>query len=154
MTLTKSEAEHFYQLWFPLLDYVNSNYRVCPEIETIDPGQGIDSDKAKAIANYLWSHSEIIDEYLSTAELTCEDSHILAGWKQCRPGRYILERHLKKGSVFISVEDESVYMVKGLLFTWEEMVGKAPLLLNAVLLPFQGCIVSDGISYTLQQKGG
>ena len=69
----------------------------------------------------------------------------MAGWKRCKPGRYILERHLKKGSVFISAEDGGVYMVKGLCSTWEEMLGETPVLLDAVLIPFRDSIISDGL---------
>ena len=145
MRLEQSDAELFYQLWFPLLDFVNRKYHVCPEIETIDPSQGVDVCVAKKIADYLWSHTGVIEEYLSAAELPKEYAQIVAGWKQCKPGRYILERHLKKGSVFISTEDESVYMVKGLFSTWEEMLGDSPVLLDAVLIPFRGSIISDGL---------
>ena len=145
MRLEQSEAELFYQLWFPLLDFVNRMYHVCPETEKIDPSQGVDPRDAKAIANYLWSHTEVIEEYLAVAELPNEYAQIVAGWKQCKPGRYILERHLKKGSVFISVEDEAVYMVKGLFSTWSEMLGNSPVLLDAVLLPFRDSIISDGL---------
>ena len=145
MRLEQSEAELFYQLWIPLLDFVNRMYHVCPETEKIDPSQGVDPRDAKAIANYLWSHTEVIEEYLAVAELPNEYAQIVAGWKQCKPGRYILERHLKKGSVFISVEDETVYMVKGLFSTWSEMLGNSPVLLDAVLLPFLDSIISDGL---------
>ena len=145
MRLEQSEAALFYQLWFPLLDYVNRKYHVCPEMETIDQEQGVDARDAKTIADYLWSHTEVIDEYLAVAELPNEYAQIVAGWKQCKPGRYILERHLKKGSVFISVEDETVYMVKGLFSTWAEMLGESPVLLDAVLIPFRDSIISDGL---------
>ena len=145
MRLEQSDAELFYQLWIPLLDFVNRMYHVCPETEKIDPSQGVDPRDAKAIANYLWSHTEVIEEYLAVAELPNEYAQIVAGWKQCKSGRYILERHLKKGSVFISVEDETVYMVKGLFSTWSEMLGNSPVLLDAVLLPFLDSIISDGL---------
>ena len=118
---------------------------MCPETETIDQRQGVDACDAKKIADYLWSHTEVIDEYLAVAELPNEYAQIVAGWKQCKPGRYILERHLKKGSVFISVEDEAVYMAKGLFSTWSEMLGNSPVLLDAVLLPFLDSIISDGL---------
>lgn len=36
-------------------------------------------------------------------------------------------------------------MVKGLFSTWEEMLGKSPVLLDAVLIPFRGSIISDGL---------
>ena len=127
------------------MDFVNRMYHVCPETEKIDPSQGVDPRDAKAIANYLWSHTEVIEEYLAVAELPNEYAQIVAGWKQCKPGRYILERHLKKGSVFIAAEDEAVYMVKGLFSTWSEMLGNSPVLLDAVLLPFRDSIISDGL---------
>ena len=124
---------------------MNRKYHVRPETETIDQEQGVDARDAKAIADYLWSHTEVLEEYLTVAELPNEYAQIVAGWKQCKPGRYILERHLKKGSVFISAEDGAIYMVKGLFSTWVEMLGEAPVLLDAVLIPFRGSIISDGL---------
>ena len=145
MRLEQSDAELFYQLWFPLLDFVNRKYHVCPKTGTIDQKHGVDACGAKAIADYLWSHIEVIEEYLAAAKLPNEYAQIVAGWKQCKSGRYILERHLKKGSVFISAEDGAVYMVKGLFSTWAEMLGESPVLLDAVLIPFRGSIISDGL---------
>lgn len=145
MRLERSDAELFYQLWFPLLDFLNRKYHVCPHAGRIDKRHGVDACDAKVIADYLWSHIAVIEEYLAEAELPNEYAEIVAGWKRCKPGRYILERHLKKGSVFISAEDGEVYMVKGLFSSWSEMLGEAPVLLDAVLIPFRGSIISDGL---------
>ena len=145
MTLEKQDAELFYQLWFPLLDYVNQKYQVCPSMGTIDRNRGVDAADAKKVANYLWSHTEVLQEYLAQADLSEELAQIVAGWAQCKPGKYIMERHLKKGTVFISEDDQTVYMVKGLFSTWEEMLGKGPVLLDAVLIPFKDTIISDGL---------
>ena len=145
MRLERSDAELFYRLWFPLLDFANSKYHVCPEAGPIDQELGVDACDAKAIADYLWSHIGVIEEYLAVAKLPDEYTRIVAGWKQCKAGRYIWERHLKKGSVFISAEDGAVYMVKGLFSTWAEMLGECPVLLDAVLIPFRDSIISDGL---------
>ena len=145
MLLEKQDAELFYQLWFPLLNFVNQKYQIRPQLKRIDRRETIDVSDAMAIASYLWAHTGIIDEYLSSTELPEEHVQIIAGWKQCKPGKYIVERHLKSGSVFISEKDQKVYMVKGLFSTWEEMLGKGPVLLNAVLLPFRDSIISDGL---------
>ena len=145
MRLEQSDAELFYQLWFPLLDFVNRKYHVCPKTGTIDQKHGVDACDAKAIADYLWSHTGVIEEYLAVAELPNEYAQNVAGWKPCKSGRYILERHLKKGSVFISAEDGAVYVVKGLFSTWAEMLGESPVLLYAVLIPFRDSIISDGL---------
>ena len=57
MTLEKQDAELFYELWFPLLDFVNQKYRVCPGTGTIDRSRGVDAADAKKIADYLLSHT-------------------------------------------------------------------------------------------------
>ncbi len=111
MVLTPPDAALFYRLWLPLLDYVNNEYKVNPGIGQLNGAQSIDPMEVKAIADYVWSHTEVIDEYLAYAGLPEEHYEIVSGWKRCRRGTYILERNLKKGSVFISAEDTEVYMV-------------------------------------------
>ena len=87
MRLEQSDAELFYRLWFPLLDFVNRKYCVCSETEWIDERYGVDADAAKEIADYLWSHTGVIEEYLAEAELPKEYAQIVACGKQCKPGR-------------------------------------------------------------------
>ena len=87
MRLERSDAELFYQLWFPLLDFVNRRYHICPDAGIIDKEHGVDASDAKAIADYLWSNTELIEEYLSTAKLSEENAQIVSGWQQCKTGR-------------------------------------------------------------------
>ena len=147
MILERKDTDLFYSLWFPLLNFANSRYQICPEIGAIEFGKSVDMRDAKTIANYIWGHTEVIDEYLSEAAHPAEHCEIVTGWKKCRPGKYIPERHLKKGSVFISADTAQVYMVLGLYSTWEEMFGYRPLpvMLEAVLLPFRDKIITDGL---------
>ena len=51
MRLERSDAELFYQLWLPLLDFVNRKYHVCPDAGRIDNRHGVDACDAKAIAD-------------------------------------------------------------------------------------------------------
>lgn len=141
--LPEEDGDLFYDLLYPLFDFVNKEYRICPEFETID--EDTDTSAAKVIADYLWSHTRAIDFYLSEAELPDEYAQIIAGWKQCKAGVFVLGRHLQQGSVFISKSDHKVYMVKNRFSTWQELLGKAPVELVTTLLPFRDCIVSDGL---------
>lgn len=63
---------------------------------------------------------------------------------------FIIERHLKKGSVFIRAEDEEVYLVSGIISSWDEVICGRPLpvVLKAVLIPFKNVIISDGLVVT------
>jgi hypothetical protein len=59
----------------------------------------------------------------------------------------MMERHLKKGSIFISLENEEVYQVSGIISSWEEMFYGAPmpLIVEATFMPFKDVIISDGL---------
>ena len=39
----------------------------------------------------------MIDEYLAAAELPEEYAQSVVEWEQCKPDRYVVEYHLKKG---------------------------------------------------------
>lgn len=146
MKLSNEDAKLFYQLWLPLLNYVDKNHHVLAYDCDFTLGS-IDPQDAAEVAHFLWKRTWIIDDYLEQTDLPEEHREILKSWKRCRSGRYIVERHLKKGSVFISTEDNSVYLVNGIVSGWEEMLRAAPMptLLNATLLPFKNVIISDGL---------
>ena len=147
MVLPTEDAALFYRLWLPLLDYVNQKYNMNPELGQLCDADSMDPAEVMVIAKYVWSHTKVIDEYLAHAVLPEEHYEIVAGWKKCRQGTYILERNLKKGSIFISAEDLEVYSVLGLFSAWEEMFNYRPLpvMLEAVLLPFRDKIITDGL---------
>lgn len=146
MKLSTEDAKLFYQLWLPLLNYVNANHNIIADDLDFTLGS-IDPQDAAAVAHFLWERTWIIDDYIEQTDLPEEHRKILKDWKRCISGRFIVERHFKKGSIFISTNDNSVYLVNGIISSWEEMLHGAPIptLLNATLLPFNNMIISDGL---------
>jgi hypothetical protein len=67
-------------------------------------------------------------------------------WKQFLAGEFSIERLLKKYAIFIS-SDNKVYGVLALYDSFQDMFypEQLPLLVKAVLLPFQGQIIYDGL---------
>lgn len=69
-----------------------------------------------------------------------------------------MERHLKRWTIFISMDDEEVYQVSGILSSWEEMFYGAhlPILVGATFIPFRDVIISDGLvmSYNIIMGAG
>ena len=146
MKLTNEDAGMFYKLFLPLLDFVNETYHVTVEGVHFE-GESIDLQDALETASFLWERTWIIDDYLTAVQLSEEQRQILESWKRCVPGTFIVERHLKKGSVFISADDNSVFLVHGIISSWEEMLQGTtlPVILHATLLPFKNVIISDGL---------
>lgn len=146
MKLETEDAGLFYELFMPLLDYVNERFNITAE-KVKFTGKSVNPRDAAEVANFLWKRTSIIDDYVAATKIADENKEILMGWKRCIQGTYIIERHLKKGSVFISADDNSVYLVNGIIDSWEEMLSyySIPIALKATLLPFKNVIISDGL---------
>ena len=151
MKISRDDAQLFFELFLPLLDFTNKRFNVFPCDETFkenfEKSKGIDIKNALSVANTLWTNDYLIDEYLKLTVLDTNCREIVNNWKRHITGKFILERHLKKGSIFIRVDDEKVYLVKGLHSTWSELINgmPTPVLLKATLLPWKDVIISDGL---------
>ena len=148
MTLSKEDGQLYYRLWLPLLDYVNKKYGIRKGIKKMENAASLNPNDVKAVANRMYEDVAVIDEYLSVhKEISEENRKIIEGWKKCISGRFIIERHLKKGSVLISMEDEKVYQVVGIISSLEEMFRYAPmpLMVEATIMPFKDVIITDGL---------
>ena len=146
MRLKSEEASMFYEIFLPLLDYVNENHHVIMEPVHFT-GESVDPRDAAAVAHFLWEHIECIDDYIAETALPEEHREILSNWKRRVSGTFMIERHLKKGSVFISTDNNAVYLVNGIIDSWGEMFPDIPLpiIVKATLLPFRKVIISDGL---------
>lgn len=150
--LPEEDVKLFYKLFFGLLDYVNEKKKV-NDLKDLAEQKSLDPDAVKKIANVVWKDTSLIDAFLSERgnSLTPEEQEILRSWKHVQSGRFIIERNLKKGSVVISLEDNSVFLVRGIITSLEEMFFYRPLpvMIEADLLPFKGVIITDGLVYPI-----
>ena len=151
MRLSDEDAKLFYRLWLPLLDYVNEKRGINSNLRDISLSEHLNPIEVKEIADVLWEDVSLIDEYLSgRQDIVGDDREIISGWKRCVRGQFILERILKNGAILISLENDSVYQVSGIISSWKEMFGYAhlPLMIQAALIPFRDIIISDGLIQT------
>jgi hypothetical protein len=148
MTLSEKGGKLYYELWLPLLDFVNEKYKVNKMDEKMAGAKVLEPVDVKAVSDKLCENTSVIDEYmLSVADMPEDHRKILESWKRCRKGKFIIERHLKSGSILISLEDESVYLVSGIITSIEEMFyyRPMPILVEATLMPFRNVIITDGL---------
>lgn len=145
--LEREEAALFFRLWIPLLDYVNQRREIFPDLGRIERPTDIDIESAFEISEILWQEPELINEFLMDTELSDEDRERISEWKKFVSGRFVIERHLKKGAIFISVETGRVFLVKGINSSLEEPFPKTdlPVIVETALLPFNGKIMYCGL---------
>lgn len=148
MTLSEKDGKLYYKLWLPLLDFVNKKYKVNINLEKIESAESLNPNEVKAVSDKLCENVLVIDEYLlNCKEMPDEHKEIIRGWKRSVRGRFIIERHLKKGSIMISMEDKKVYQVSGIVSSIEEMFfySSLPLVVEATLMLFRNIIITDGL---------
>ena len=158
MKLAEKDADLFFELMRLLQVFVNQRLRLLPDITTVAAYQAAEPEDRMLLRNALWDNAHLISKYVQANpdDLNHENIELVRGWLQFKRGDFFLERLLKKYAVFIS--DNNVYGVLGLYDSLNQMFSQhiLPVYLQAVLLPFKGVIVYDGLlsSYPVIIGGG
>ena len=149
MVLTDEEAKQFYDLWIALLDFVNQKYKLIKELYGMTSPRGLPLQSVALISGKLWEDKTVIDEFILSGfkKMDEEETAIVSSWKRAIHGEFIVDRHLKKGSVLISIENNETYIVKGIYSPWREILENFPMpqIVKATLMPFRDMIIHDGI---------
>ena len=80
MTLKSEDAALFYELFLPLLNYVNHNYHVTEDIDFT--GKSVDAAKAMEVARFLWEQPSIIDDYCYRRAILSSRRHCIMSHRQ------------------------------------------------------------------------
>ena len=139
MNLSNEDARLYLTLLLPLLAFVNKRCGII---------QGLSSKELKEATNRLCDNINLIDEYLAlNSELAKEERAIIASWKKFKRGKFYVERHLEDGTIMISLKDEGIFKVVGVLTSLEKLLSNfsLPLVVEATLFPFKEVIITDGL---------
>lgn len=160
MILEPHETQRFYRIWFRLLHYANEHCDLVPEVP-ISPEEGsISPNDALKLRSVVWADDELRRAFIAENpfDLPPADLALVASWDARIAGDFYVFRHLKKYSVFIGQGDgDRVYAVLGLVSPFEEVLPMPPpVMVQTVLLPFEGRITYDGLfsMYRIYFGGG
>jgi len=147
MKLSKQDADLFFKLMWSLQSFVNQKLGILPEIATVDGYQKLPSSEKLKVREKLYENIELIDAYLEENPQNFSKAalKIIESWKKFRQGDFFIERLLKKNAIFIG--GDKVYAVLALYEPFEDVlpIANLPYYAKAVLLPFKGKIIYDGL---------
>lgn len=149
-TLPPDEAALFFRLMWALQFYVNQQLKIVRGPKSAAAYAKLGTQKKYKVREALYQHKELIETFVAEnpAGLAPEELSIVATWKRCVVGDFYIDRFLKRHTIFISGgKDERVYGVLGLYEPLEDVAPDWPLpiYVQAVLLPFRGRIIYDGL---------
>jgi hypothetical protein len=147
MTLSSEDGKLFFELMWKLQTFVNRKRGFHKNIASREEYASLPTEKKLKVRDELWKNNGLIEAYVqeNPDALSPEELEIVRKWKNPVKGSFFILRHLKKGSIFI--RDEQVYSVHGIQDPLEEVIPSyaLPQMVEAVLLPFKGRIVYDGL---------
>lgn len=148
--ISSEDADLFFRLMWTLQTYVNRRLNVIPGVTSDEDYAELPAEEKLKVRDALWSDVNVIDAFIAEnpANLTVEELQIVQNWKCCVTGDFYLVRFLKRHAIFVSADDSAqVYGVSGLYELLQDVTGgwPPPIMLSAVLLPFKGRIIYDGL---------
>jgi hypothetical protein len=157
--LSTEDARLYFKLMWDLQFYVNQQRQVLPDLDSVTAYVRLPSTEKMKVREALWENPGLIDAYVAANPdaLSPAELDIVGRWKRFVAGTFQVFRYLKKHTIFIG-EDSQVYGVLALQDSLEEMFYGRPLpiMVQAVLLPFRGKIIYDGLLhiYSIRFGGG
>ncbi|HYQ90765.1 MAG TPA: hypothetical protein VES89_01485 [Candidatus Competibacteraceae bacterium] len=149
MQLSAQDTERFYGIWWPLLRYVNAQRHIVHELPAVPEKSSLSSQDAHQIRQVLWESDELREAFIAEnpADLSAADLAIVASWSDRVEGEFFIFRHLKQYTVFLTQEEPpQAYGVLGLVSPIQEVIPwPLPVLVKAVLLPFEDKIIYDSL---------
>lgn len=143
--LCKDAANHYYKLYFALLDYINKKYKIHPEIKKIYKQEGLDANKLNDIDKYLWEHREEIDDFIkeNNYKLTNEELQEISEFKNAITSDNFVIVGFDREYTKILSEDGKLYMVKGIRADFDKIMNpkEIPKVISTTLLMFKENIV-------------
>ena len=159
MKLSREDTDLFFKLMWGLQFYVNRQRQVLPNIKSAEEYAKLPMSDKVEVRDALWACPDLIDAYVQKNPdgLSVDELELVRTWKRFVSGSFQIFRFLKKYAVFVS-EKSRVFGVLGLYDSLEELFNRGPLpiMVQAVLLPFKGRIVYDGLlnRYNITFGGG
>lgn len=159
MKLSQQEVELFYELMWSLQFFVKQKLKLLRKIRTLQDYSDCSQQDKMKVRQMMYENIELIDIFIkeNPQNFSDEKLDIVASWKNFIFDNFHIERILKKYTVFISSKND-VYAVLALTNDFGELIHKSqlPFYVKAVLLPFKGKIIYDGLfeRYNIYFGGG
>jgi hypothetical protein len=160
MRLPPPDTERFYRIWFALLASVNEQLHLVRRFPAKPALGSVEPEVAIKIRDALWANDAVRERFIAAnpAHLSPADLALVASWQHRVAGPFVVLRSLAKYTIFLSETTPAhAYGVLGLVSPIEETLPlPMPLYVEAVLLPFEGQIIYDGLltSYPVMLGAG
>ncbi|UCE06947.1 MAG: hypothetical protein JSW07_02590 [bacterium] len=149
MKLTSTECKLFFDLYYPLLFYINQQRRIIADVFTIDGLRKKSSERLKSLREILYQQPILFDFFIlqNPFQFSPDELEIVSSWKKWLVGRFFIFRETNYYTIFLSnVKPMKAYAVIALNREFSKIFPESlPIYIETALLPFKNKIITDGI---------
>ena len=150
MNLSPKDAHLFFKLMWETQFYINNQFDIVPNVKSAEAYSKLSQEQKVQVRQALYDNIHLLDTFVAEnpAGLTGDELNIVQSWKRFVAGKFYILKFLKKHTIFVAADDsDQVYGVLGLFDSLKDGFHGHPLpiLVEAVLLPFKGNIIYDGL---------
>ena len=153
MKLSHEEGRLFFKLYPALMCYASKKLKGVKEIPA-DFAQylTVEPERLLKVRDAIHAHKRLIDDFVkeNPANLALNELVIVADWKNAVVGSFYIFRYLTNYTIFlVDRSPPKAYGVIAVADPFQEIIGQnLPVLTQAVLLPFKGKIINDGLLFS------
>ena len=158
--MTEEDAALFHRLYQPLLVYAAQRTGLAPGVRTPEDLPSMGKDKLREIRDECHGSQGLIEQFCQANPFgfSPEDLESVRMWRHRVSGTFFIVKVTKEGALFLDErKGGKAYLVQPLLSSFEELLpARPPVRVDAVLLPFKGNVVYDGLlgTYPIYFGGG
>jgi hypothetical protein len=149
MKLTETECKLFFNLYHPLLLFINQQRRIIADVFTVAGLREKSSEQLQSLRTILYQCPHIFDYFISKNpfHFASNELEIVASWKKWLVGRFFIFRETNYYTIFLSnVKPMKAYAVIALNNAFSKIFPEPlPVYIETALLPFKDKIITDGI---------
>lgn len=152
--LSLDECRVFYETWYGIMGFVNERKNVIKAKIKPEYPNTVSDVMVHKVREELWKKPELIDEYISEAELPQEKIDILKLWRtNHKKGMFFILEYQPEYAVAIAPNEQGedrLYGIKGISNSIANALRRGlPVQIETVLLPFKGKIIYDSFMGTM-----
>ena len=149
MILSEEEQKYFFSMYYPLLYYCNSFFKIFENINSIEDMFNRPTSDYLKIRDKIFDDKEVIKSYIENNRGTLGKNKIAILEKWIIEGKKVECLYIKKNdrSKFFDLNSDEKIKIIGISEDPDEMevLNNWPLIIRAVILPFQKKIIWDGL---------
>lgn len=147
--LSEFECKLFFDLYYPLLLFINQQSHIIADIFTVDGLRKKSSEQLKSLRTILYQQANLFDRFISKNpyHFSTDELKIVERWKKWVVGRFFIFRETNYYTIFLSnIKPMKAYAVYALNKEFSKIFpDPLPVYIETALLPFKNKIITDGI---------